>query len=204
MRVVLVGQKWLAVQLLERCLALGIEVAQVIAPEPQHGAEPDSLERAASARGVPVCRAGRHVMAEQVPPCDVLLAAHAHSFIGAAARGKARLGALGYHPSLLPRHRGRDAIHWAVHMREPVTGGSLYWMDDGADTGPVVAQAWCHIRPGDTAATLWRRDLAPMGLALFEQVLGKLTVGEPCDGLAQDEELATWEPAWVPKMFAEL
>jgi methionyl-tRNA formyltransferase len=196
MRVVLVGQKWLAVQLLERCLALGIEVAQVIAPEPQHGAEPDSLERAASARGIPVCRAGRHVRAEQVPPCDVLLAAHAHSFIGAAARSKARLGALGYHPSLLPRHRGRDAIHWAVHMREAVTGGSLYWMNDGADTGPVVAQAWCHIRPGDTATTLWRRDLAPIGLTLFDQVLVRLKAGDLCEGVEQDPALATWEPAW--------
>lgn len=196
MRVVLVGQKWLAVQLLERCLALGIEVAQVIAPEPQPGAEPDSLERAASARGVPICRAGRHVRAEQVPSCDVLLAAHAHSFIGAAARSKARLGALGYHPSLLPRHRGRDAIHWAVHMREPVTGGSLYWMDDGADTGPVVAQAWCHIRPGDTAATLWRRELAPIGLTLFDQVLVRLKAGDLCEGVEQDPALATWEPAW--------
>ncbi|HIQ42953.1 MAG TPA: methionyl-tRNA formyltransferase [Pseudomonas oleovorans] len=196
MRVVLVGQKWLAVQLLERCLALGIEVVQVIAPEPQHGAEPDSLERAASARGIAVCRAGRRVRAEQIPPCDVLLAAHAHSFIGAAARSKARLGALGYHPSLLPRHRGRDAIHWAVHMREPVTGGSLYWMNDGADTGPVVAQAWCHIRPGDTATTLWRRDLAPIGLTLFDQVLVRLKAGDLCEGLEQDPALATWEPAW--------
>lgn len=203
MRVVLVGQKWLAVQLLERCLAMGIEVAQVIAPEPQPGAAPDSLERAASDLGVPVCRAGRSVRAEQVPSCDVILAAHAHSFIGAAARAKARLGALGYHPSLLPRHRGRDAIHWAVHMREPVTGGSLYWMDDGADTGPVVAQSWCHIRPGDTAAALWRRDLAPMGLALFDQVLARLASGDPCRGVVQDPELATWEPAWQPRALAQ-
>lgn len=198
MRVVLVGQKWLAVQLLERCLALGIEVAQVIAPEPQPGAGPDSLERAALALGIPTCRAGRRVSVDQVPACDVILAAHAHAFICSQARAKARLGALGYHPSLLPRHRGRDAIHWALHMREPVTGGSLYWMDDGADTGPVVAQGCCHIRPGDTAVTLWRRDLAPMGLALFDQVLRKLLAGDPCAGAAQAPELATWEPAWSP------
>lgn len=204
MRVVLVGQKWLAVQLLERCLALGIEVAQVIAPEPPSGAEADSLERAASARGIPVCRAGRRILAEQIQACDVLLAAHAHSFIGAAARGKARLGALGYHPSLLPRHRGRDAIRWAVHMREPVTGGSLYWMDDGADTGPIVAQGWCHIRPGDTAATLWRRELAPMGLTLFEQVLVRLLAGDLCEGVEQDAALATWEPSWSPQALAQI
>ncbi|WP_165681100.1 formyltransferase family protein [Metapseudomonas otitidis] len=196
MRVVLIGQKWLAVQLLRRCLSLGIEVAQVVAPEPQPGEGADSLEREALALGLPVCRAARRVEPDQVPACDVILAAHAHAFIGSEARRKARLGALGYHPSLLPRHRGRDAIRWALHMREPVTGGSLYWMDDGADTGPVVAQSWCHVRPDDTPASLWRRELAPMGLALFGQVLAKLIGGEPCEGIPQDPALASWEPAW--------
>ena len=203
MRGVLVGQKWLAAQLLERCVALGTEVVQIIAPEPLAGAEPDSLERAAAARGIRVCRAGQYIRADQVPTCDLILAAHAHAFIDASARAKARLGALGYHPSLLPRHRGRDAIRWALHMHEPITGGSLYWMDDGADTGPVVAQDWCHVRPGDTAASLWRRDLAPMGLSLFDQVLGRLMDGDPCKGVAQDAELATWEPAWTPRILAQ-
>lgn len=203
MRVVLIGQKWLAVQLLRRCLSLGIEVVQAIAPEPQSGGEPDSLEREALALGLPVCRAGRSVAPDQVPACDVILAAHAHSFIGGAARRKARLGALGYHPSLLPRHRGRDAIRWVLHMREPVTGGSLYWMDDGADTGPIVAQSWCHVRPDDTAASLWRRELAPMGLALFDQVLASLIEGERCEGVPQDPSLASWEPAWRSGSLAQ-
>ena len=44
-------------------------------------------------------------------------AAHSHDFIGRKTRALSRLGALGYHPSLLPLHRGRDAIRWAVHMR---------------------------------------------------------------------------------------
>ncbi|HBN8564301.1 TPA: formyl transferase [Pseudomonas aeruginosa] len=198
MRVVLVGQKWLAVQLLERCRTLGIEIVLVVVPAPVDG-QPDSLERAAAAQGLAVCRTGWRLGAEQVPPCDLVLAAHAHAYIDAGARGQARLGALGFHPSLLPRHRGRDAVRWAVHMREAVTGGSLYWMDDGADTGPVVAQSWCHIRPDDTPTTLWRRELAPMGLDLFDQVLARLLAGERCQGVAQDEALATWEPAWSGK-----
>lgn len=195
MRVVLVGQKWLAVQLLEQCRALGIDVAQVIAPAPRPGGASDSLERAATALGIPTHHAGRRIDADQVSACDVILAAHAHSYIGAGARAKARLGALGYHPSLLPLHRGRDAIRWAIRMREPVTGGSIYWMDDGADTGPVVAQDWCHVRPSDDAVELWRRELAPMGVRLFVDVLARLLAGDPCPGLPQDEALATWEPS---------
>ena len=203
MRIVLIGQKWLAAQLLEQCLAMGLDVVAVVVPEPAPGTEPDSLERAALAKGIPATRAARRVSAEHVPPCDVILAAHAHAFIGAQARARARLGALGYHPSLLPRHRGRDAIRWALHMREPVTGGSLYWMDDGADTGPVVAQDCCHIRPDDTPASLWRRELAPLGLKLFGQVLRRLLAGDPCVGTAQAPELATWEPGWEPRPLAQ-
>ena len=56
-------------------------------------------------------------------------------------------------------------------MREPVTGGTLYRMDDGADTGGILLQDWRHIRPDDTAQSLWQRELAPMGLRLFRQYL---------------------------------
>ena len=41
-------------------------------------------------------------------------------------------------------------------MGDAITGGTVYWMDDGADTGPIAAQDWCHIQPGDDAKKLWR------------------------------------------------
>lgn len=190
MRVVIVGQKWLACQVLRHCLADGQDVLAVICPPG------DSLETEARKLAVPVIEEARRVTADHVPECDVIVAAHAHAFITSQARDQAVHGALGYHPSLLPRHRGRDAIRWALHMREPVTGGTAYWMDDGADTGPVVAQDWCHVRPDDSAADLWRRELGPMGVRLIIKVLSQLGRGESCDGIAQDETLATWEPAF--------
>lgn len=195
MRVVVIGQKWLAVQLLERCIAMGLEVVGVVSAEPNEAGQPDRLELAAAGAGIPVSRAGRRVEPEQVPSCDVILAANAHCFIGAKTRARARFGALGYHPSLLPRHRGKDAITWALKMREPISGGSLYWMDDGADTGPIVAQDWCHIWPDDTPTSLWRRDLGPMGIRLFVWALERLAAGLTCGGSPQDERLATWEPS---------
>ena len=69
-------------------------------------------------------------------------------------------------------------------------------MDDGADTGPVVAQDWCHLRLDDTPDSLWRRELAPMALRLFADTLGCLEAGTACKGKPQDETLASWEPAW--------
>ena len=133
---------------------------------------------------------------------DLILCAHAHIFITSEARQNARHGALGYHPSLLPRHRGRDAIHWAVHMRDLVTGGTAYWLDDGADTGDIAAQDWCWIQPGDTPDELWRRDLAPMGLRLLATVLAQLDLGT-VPRKPQPAHSATWEPAFHRRRLEE-
>lgn len=195
MRVVLIGQKWLGAEALRLLLRRGDDVALVIGPAPAGGI-PDRLTEMARAAWLPTIEGGRRLDAGQIPPgCDLIVAAHAHAFISAGARGATRLGALGYHPSLLPKHRGRDAVRWAIHMRETVTGGTVYWMDDGADTGPIAAQGWCHIRPDDTAQTLWRRSLAPLGIALLEGVLADLDRGV-VTALPQDPALATWEPAF--------
>ena len=197
MRVMIVGQKWLAAELLRLCLARGDDVAAVSAPRMD-----DRLAALATAEGIPVCQVPKRLTGEWVPAgVDVLLCANAHVFVTAEARGKARLGALGYHPSLLPRHRGRDAIRWALHMGDVVTGGTVYWLDDGADTGPIAAQDWCWVEPGDTPESLWRRVLGPMGLRLFDQVLAALDTGA-VPSASQDARMATWEPSFNPGKLA--
>ena len=197
MKVMIVGQKWLAAELVGLCLARGDEVAAVSAPRTD-----DRLAALATSAGIPFCQVKGRLEADWVPSgVDVILAAHAHVYITAAARAKARYGALGYHPSLLPRHRGRDAIRWAIHMGDPMTGGTAYWLDDGADTGPIAAQEWCWIRPDDTPEQLWRRDLGPMGLRLFGEVLSKLDRGD-LPRSRQEECLATWEPAFTQTRLA--
>ncbi|WP_198084987.1 formyltransferase family protein [Variovorax sp. E3] len=197
MRVMIVGQKYLGAEVLKLCLGRGDDVAAVSAPRVD-----DRLAAVAVDAGVPLCQVPRRLDASWVPEdVDLILCAHAHVFVTREARLKARYGALGYHPSLLPRHRGRDAIVWAVHMRDLITGGTAYWLDDGADTGDIAAQDWCWVRPGDTPEALWRRDLAPMGLRLFGDVLGRLDAGE-VPRRPQDPELATWEPAHAAQKLA--
>lgn len=192
MQLMLIGQKWLGAETLKLCLARGHTVEAVCTPSTD-----DRLARLACEHGIAQITATR-VQADHVPDgLDLLLCAHAHAFITREARAKARLGALGYHPSLLPRHRGRDAVRWAIHMREAITGGTVYWLDDGADTGPIAAQHWCWIAPDDTAQTLWQRELAPLGLRLIGQTLDALQSGH-IPAVAQDPKLATWEPSFHP------
>lgn len=198
MKVVLIGQRWLAAEVLALCQRRGDQVLGVVVPDVN-----DRLAAAASAAGIPVLAEARVIRGAHVPEgTDVLLCAHAHAFVTAGARAAARFGALGYHPSLLPRHRGRDAIRWALHMKEDVTGGSAYWMTDKADAGPIAAQDWCFVRADDTPESLWRRELGPMGVRLFQRVLGDLDEGRVVAD-DQDEAMATWEPAWHTRQLAK-
>ena len=197
MRVMLVGQQWLGAEVLAMLLANGHDVASVAAPAG------DRLYRAAVAAGVPVGDPGRVLAASWVPPgTELIVAAHSHSFITAGARQRARHGAIGYHPSLLPRHRGRDAVRWTIHMRDQVAGGAVYWMTDRADGGPIAAQEWCHVRAGDDAGELWRRNLGPMGIRLLASVVADVAAGRFVR-VPQDEALATWEPAFERPSLAK-
>lgn len=190
MRVMLIGQQWLGTEVLAMLLAEGLDVAFVAAPAG------DRLSDAASAAGIPCGDPGRSLPPAWVPEgVDLIVAAHAHAYITSGTRARARLGAIGYHPSLLPRHRGRDAVRWTIHMRDAIAGGTVYWMDDGADTGPIAAQDWCFVRPDDAPTSLWRRELGPMGLRLLRRVVLAVRAGQ-VDRVAQDETVATWEPSF--------
>jgi phosphoribosylglycinamide formyltransferase-1 len=61
------------------------------------------------------------------------------------------------HPALLPAFPGKDAIGQTLRSGVRVTGVSVHFVDEGIDTGPVIAQAPVPILPGDTAETLAER-----------------------------------------------
>ncbi len=195
MKVIVAGQKWFGAAVLQLCGRKSAEVLQVACPEG------DRVAEVAREMGVPLITAGELSAATMPDGADVLICAHWHGFVTPEMRARTRYGALGYHPSYLPRHRGRDAIEWAIRFGDCMTGGTVYWMDDRADGGPIAAQEACLIPPGATAAGLWRDTLAPMGLRLLDRVLDDLAAGRVTAAL-QDERLATWEPSLKARPLA--
>ncbi len=195
MRVVIAGQKRFGRDVAHMIITrYGWSIAAVACPVHADGGELDKLHIFALNHGLPIIPAGQ-LTSDRIPPeVDLIVAAHCHDFISRKVRHRARLGALGYHPSLLPRHRGRSAVEWAIRFREAVTGGTVYWMNETLDGGPVAAQQLVFIKPKDTARELWIRELAPLGLELFEKVFDELDLNI-ITKRPQDRSLATWEPA---------
>ncbi len=197
MKILLAGQKRFGRDVAELILSRpGWQIVAISCPVNRD--KLDKLHILALNHNIPVIPSGT-LCADRVDAVcgtdlDLIVSAHCHDFIGRKTRQRARIGAMGYHPSLLPLHRGRSAIEWAIRFREPFTGGTAYWLNDTVDGGPIAAQAHVPIRPNDTALDLWTRDLAPLGLKLFSQVFAALDRGEK-PATPQDHTLATWEPA---------
>jgi methionyl-tRNA formyltransferase len=169
-----------------------IEFTSVIAP-----AEDDRLAVAARAAGYPV-----HVLANprMVPGeaiaegTELIIAAHTHARVSDEALARSRLGGIGYHPSLLPRHRGIAAVEWTILEGDPIAGGSIYHLADGWDAGAVAAQDWCFVQKGETARELWERALAPIGLALLTKIVHYARLYGYVPSHAQDPRFATKAP----------
>lgn len=87
-----------------------------------------------------------------------------------------RLGCINIHPSLLPRHRGASPVAAAILSGDGVTGVTVMLLDEGLDTGPVLAQREARITRDETADTLTRR-LFEMGGDLVVEVLRGLAEG---------------------------
>lgn len=104
-----------------------------------------------------------------------------------------KYGSIQYHPSLLPRHRGRSAINWAVIQGEKKTGLTIFWVDEGIDTGPILLQKEVEISPDDTTGSLYFNKLFPLGVDALMEALDLVREGR-APRIPQDESQATYEP----------
>lgn len=192
MKCTLVGSRYFGALVFEALRKDGVDFAGVVAP-----AADDRLALAAQSANVPVhvLASPRIVPGEAIPEgTDLIVAAHTHARVSNEALAKSRLGGVGYHPSLLPRHRGIAAVEWTILEGDPIAGGSVYHLADGWDAGAIAAQDWCFVAKGETARELWERALAPMGLKLLTQVVRYAAEHGALPAFKQDDRFATKAP----------
>lgn len=93
------------------------------------------------------------------------------------ALSSTRLGLLNAHFSVLPKYRGAAPVQWAIVRGEKKTGVSLFWLDEGMDTGPVQAVRETDIGDDEDAPALLAR-LTGLGVELLDSVLAELSAGK--------------------------
>ena len=192
LNITLVGSRYFGAAVLDQLATLDVRVLQVVAP-----AADDRLALRAQAHGIAlrVQRDPRHVPAAEIADgTELIVTAHTHARIDADALAKARLGGIGYHPSLLPRHRGIAAVEWTIKCGDPIAGGSIYHLAERMDAGAIAAQDWCFVKPGEGARELWERALAPLGIRLLTQVVAQAGASGQLPAQPQDEQFATLAP----------
>ncbi|KAK7144550.1 hypothetical protein R3I94_010844 [Phoxinus phoxinus] len=101
-------------------------------------------------------------------------------------------GSIIYHPSLLPRHRGASAINWTLIHGDKKGGFTVFWADDGLDTGPILLQRECDVEPNDNVNSIYKRFLFPEGVKGMVEAVRLIAAGKALR-IKQPEEGATYE-----------
>lgn len=157
---------------------------------------PPPMKAFATTNAIEVCqprRLAKRAMRqlEELRPDLIVVAAYG-KLLPPAMLALPRLGCVNVHASLLPRYRGAAPIQWAIANGEKVTGITIMQMDEGLDTGDIIAQEELAIGETETAESLHDR-LAESGARLLVRTLPSIA-----DGTAtltpQDEALATCAP----------
>lgn len=196
MRIALIGQAAFGEAVFRALTDAG---ERIVAVSSVRGApdRPDPLWLAAEAAGVPVFPTGRlkkravlDAYAATAP--DLCVMAFVTHILPSRVIDAPPHGSIEYHPSLLPRHRGRSAINWAIRMGDTASGVTVFWVDAGIDTGPILLQQEVPIAPDDTVGSLYFDRLFPLGVeALVESV--RLVREGAAPRIPQDEAQATYE-----------
>jgi methionyl-tRNA formyltransferase len=196
MRITLVGSRHFGVAALNLLREHGVDVVRVVVADGD-----DRLAATARDAGIEVViqAAPKLVVASEIAEnTDLIVTAHSHARVSEQALAAAKLGGIGYHPSLLPRHRGIAAVEWTIKEGDPIAGGSIYHLAERLDAGAIAAQDWCFVRKGETARELWERALAPLGLRLLGEVIDYVKIHGAVPAKPQDEQFATKAPALSP------
>ena len=169
MRIVINGQQAFGKSVLEALVARGDEVIAVYCEPDADPERLDPIKLAAVQFGLPVYQPSSFKNVdvwtefESLRP-DLCVMAYVTKIVPEEFLNIPTHGTIQYHPSLLPRHRGPSSINWPIIQGESKTGLSIFWPDNGLDTGPLLIQKEIDISPDDTLGSVYFNKLFPIFL----------------------------------------
>lgn len=197
MRIIVNGQQAFGKAVLERLLERGEDVVGVYCEPDKEGRPVDPLKSCALENNIPVFQPKsfrKEEVWEQMRSLkpDLGVMAYVTLFVPEEALNIPTLGTIQYHPSLLPLHKGPSSINWPIIFGSTKTGLSIFWPDNGLDTGPILMQKEVDIGPDDTLGSIYFNHLFPMGVdAMIESV--DLVRDGKAPKVAQDPDAGTYE-----------
>lgn len=206
-RVAIIGQSAFSADYLKLMVAKGYVICGVFTPpdDAKTGRE-DILATTAKQLNLPIFKVKRWRVPPETKECipeifeqykkcapDLNVLPYCNQFIPMDVINFPKLESINYHPSLLPRHRGAASINWTLIEGDKEAGFTIFWTDDGLDTGPILMKKSCFVEPNDTVDSLYSRFMFPEGIkALVESV--QLIEKGLAPKIAQPEEGATYDP----------
>jgi len=198
MRIILIGQAAFAEKTLEKLVGKGEEVVALYCPLDPPSGKFDPVKQKALQLGIPV-RQHKSLKAPAVREefialnADLAILAFVTQIVPSQVFSVPKLGSICFHPSLLPKYRGASAINWALIKGETVTGISLFWVDQGIDTGPILLQKEVRVDPDDTTGSLYFNKIFSLGVDATGEAVDLIKAGNP-PRIVQDESKATYDP----------
>ncbi|MCV9999556.1 formyltransferase family protein [Pararhizobium sp. YC-54] len=139
---------------------------------------------------------------------DVTLVIGWSQICKASFRAIARIGSIGFHPAALPLLRGRGVIPWTILLGEKTAGSTLFWLDEGTDSGPILLQENFHVAADETARSLYLKhmhnieEMVPEAMRLLERgdaprIGQDHSQASYCAKRTPEDGLIDWrQPAW--------
>ncbi len=195
MRIVIVGQGPFGEKVLQALIQKGEDVVGTFSPPDKRG---EGIKVLAEKSGIPFFRPNLMKDPEvyeaylKLRP-ELAILAFVTDIIPEKLIAIPSLGTICYHPSFLPRHRGASAINWALIQGDTQTGLTIFWVDKGIDTGPILLQKEVEIKTEDTTGSLYFNKLFPMGVNAMVEAVELIEKGK-APRIPQDDSQATYEP----------
>jgi methionyl-tRNA formyltransferase len=203
MRIVVHGQQAFGKAVLEALLKRGENVVGVYVAPDKEGQKADPMKEAALAAKLPLFQPKSY---RQPGPVwdefkalkpDLQVMAFVTLFVPSGFLNVPTHGSIQYHPSLLPLHRGPSSINWPIIQGRAETGLSIFWPDDGLDTGPILIQKKTPVSDDDSLGSIYFDRLFPMGVEAMLEAVDLVKAGK-APKIAQDHAKATYEGWCTP------
>src|ERR1700694_5655595 len=197
MRIVVHGQQAFGKAVLEALLKRGENVVGVYAAPEKPGQKADPLKEAALAAKLPVYQPDSYRKPDvweqfKALKPDLQVMAFVTLFVPEEFLNIPTKGSVQYHPSLLPKYRGPSAVNWPIIQGETETGLSIFWPDNGLDTGPILLQKKTPISDTDSLGSVYFDRLFPLGVEAMLESVDLVKAGH-APRIKQDHSQATYE-----------